>query len=447
MAAPTAVAARESALVRAIGVVGLAAGILNIIIGGGIFRLPADVARALGPAAPLAYVACAMAMGLIVLCFAEAGSRVDLTGGPYMYVEIAFGRFAGFLAGVLLWITGSLASSAVAVVSTANVAQLVPAVGSGAGRALFLAALFASLTAVHAGGVRQGTAVNTVATVAKILPLLLLVIAGPFFVDASHLAWHGLPPAAALSRTSILLVFAFAGMECALAPSGEVRDVARTVPRAILLAMATATVLYVSLQLVAQGVLGPALASAEAPLADTGARMFGPAGRTLIVVGAGISMLGNVSGMILGIPRALFAFARDGFLPRALAAVHPRFHTPHVAIAVQSAIAALLAVTSTFERLAILATTTTLCLYGACCLAAAELRRRNVRAGGVPFPVPGARFAPAAACLAIAWMLTSVTAREWVALAAVLALASLVFLVTARTRAARERAQPGGSAA
>jgi amino acid transporter len=168
--------------------------------------------------------------------------------------------------------------------------------------------------------------------------------------------------------------------------------------------------------------------------------MFGPAGRALIVIGAGISMFGNVSGMTLGIPRALFAFGRDGFLPRALAAVHPRFHTPHVAIVVQSTIAVLLAVTGTFERLAILATTTTLCLYGGCCLAAFELRRRNVRAGGVPFQVPGGRFAPATACLAIAWMLTSVTAREWAALAGVLASASLVFLVTARTRAARARA-------
>jgi amino acid transporter len=147
-------------------------------------------------------------------------------------------------------------------------------------------------------------------------------------------------------------------------------------------------------------------------------------------------MLGNVSGMIMGIPRALFAFARDGFLPRALATVHPRFHTPHVAIAVQSAIAALLAVTSTFERLAILATTTTLCLYGACCAAAWELRRRDVRAGGVPFQIPGDRFAPAAAGLAIAWMLTSVTAREWAALGAVLAVAVLVFVATAKSRAA-----------
>ncbi len=434
--AASALSARESSLVRAIGVPGLAAAILNIIIGGGIFRLPADVARALGPAAPLAYVACAAAMGLIVICFAEAGSRVDLTGGPYAYVEVAFGRFAGFLAGVLLWITGSLATSAVAVVFTANVAQLVPALGSGPPRAAFLAALFLSLTALHVGGVRQGTAVNAVATAAKVLPLLALVVVGPFFVDRASLAWPGLPPAGALSRTSILLVFAFAGMECALTPSGEVRDVARTVPRAILLAMLTATALYVALQLVGQGVLGPALASSEAPLADAGARIFGPAGRTLVVIGAGLSMLGHVSGMTLSIPRAVFALARDGFLPRAAARIHPRFHTPHVAIAAQSAIAGALAITSTFERLAIFATTALLILYGACCLASGELRRRDVHAGGVPFRVPGGRFAPWGACLAIAWMLTSVTAWEWAALVGVLAAATVVFLATARSRAA-----------
>src|SRR6187397_2148710 len=144
--------ASERSLVRAIGTWALAAGVINVTVGGGIFRLPADVAGALGAAAPLAYVACAVAMGLIVLCFAEAGSRVDLTGGPYAYVEIAFGPFAGFLAGVFLWITGAFATSAVAVVFTANVGQLVPAITGGAGRVVFLVALFAALTAVHVGG-------------------------------------------------------------------------------------------------------------------------------------------------------------------------------------------------------------------------------------------------------------------------------------------------------
>ncbi|PYQ50719.1 MAG: amino acid permease [Acidobacteria bacterium] len=428
-------AARESSLVRAIGVVGLAAGIVNVTIGGGIFRLPADVARALGPAAPLAYLACALAMGLIVLCFAEAGSRVDLTGGPYAYVETAFGPFVGFLAGAVFWIESTLAMAAVSVVFVAHAGQLLPAIGGGLASAAFLAAVFVVLSAVNIAGVRKGTAVNTIAAAAKLLPLVLLLAAGPFFVEPRHLAWTSVPPAAAVSRTSILLVFVFAGMECALAPSGEVRDVARTVPRAITLAMATVTLVYVGVQLVAQGVLGADLAAARTPLADVAARMFGAPGRTLLLLGATVSMLGYVSGMILAVPRALFAFARDGFLPGALAAVHPRFHTPHVAIAAQSAITCLLAITSTFERLAILATATTLCLYAACCLAAWQLRRRDVRAGGIPFHVPAGGVVPWAACLAIAWMLTSVTAPEWAALAGALALATVVFLATARHRA------------
>src|SRR5262245_26426456 len=99
----TAPANTGEALVRAIGTLGLAAAIINITIGGGIFRLPANVAGSLGPAAPIAYLVCAIAMGLIVLCIADAGSRVSLTGGPYAYVGQAFGGYVGFISGVLLW--------------------------------------------------------------------------------------------------------------------------------------------------------------------------------------------------------------------------------------------------------------------------------------------------------------------------------------------------------
>jgi len=433
----------EPSLLRAIGVLGLAAGIVNVTVGGGIFRLPADVARSLGPAAPLAYVACAVAMGLIVLCFAEAGSRVDVTGGPYAYVEAAFGPFPGFLAGVLLWILGTLAVAAVSVVFATNAAQLVPALRTPAGSALFLATVFAVLSAVNIAGVRKGTAVNGVATVAKLLPLLLVVGAGPFFVRPGYLAWTEAPSAGAVSRTSMLLLFAFCGVETALLPSGEVKDAARTVPRAIFIAMLGVTLLYVGLQLAAQGVLGPELASAETPLADAAGRMLGPPGRTLVLIGATVSIFGYLGGMTLAVPRALFAFARDGFLPRFVASVHPRFHTPHVAIALQSTIACALAISGTFERLAILATLAVLVLYGACCLAAWRLRRLDVRAGGAPFRLLAAGAAPPAACLVILWMLTGARRGEWAALAVALAAASFLFLATSTSRSARRERSPG----
>ena len=89
-------ASSEQSLRRSIGPLALAASIVNLTIGGGIFRLPADMAATLGATAPIAYVLCAIAMGLIVLCLAEAGSRVSMTGGPYAYIEVAFGPFVGF---------------------------------------------------------------------------------------------------------------------------------------------------------------------------------------------------------------------------------------------------------------------------------------------------------------------------------------------------------------
>ena len=436
----------ERALVRALGPLALAASIVNVTIGGGIFRLPAGVAAQLGAAAPLAYLVCAVAMGLIVLCFAEAGSRVALTGGPYAYVEVAFGPFVGFMAGVLLWLLGTLAVAAVSTIFADAVGALVPALAGGAARAAVLGLTLLVLSLVNVRGVRQGTRLNTVATVAKLLPLLLLVVAGAFAVRPENLRIDAAPTAGALAGTSILLIFAFSGIESALVPSGEVREPARTVPRAIFVAMVAVTLLYVALQLVVQGVLGAEIgapAASGAPLAEAAGRVLGPWGRTLLLVGATVSMFGYVSGMTLAVPRALFAFARDGFLPAALAAVHARFRTPHVAILVQSAVVFALAASGGFERLAILANLSALLLYLACCAASWELRRRNVQTGGgVPFRVPAAGLVPALAIGVIVWLLTSIGAADWAAVGGALVVAAAVYLLTRGRRAAHLRDLP-----
>lgn len=433
--------AADARLVRVLGVWGLAANIVNVTIGGGIFRLPAGVAAQLGGAAPLAYLVCALAMGLIVLCFAEAGSRVALTGGPYAYVEVAFGPFTGFMAGVLLWTVGTLALAAVATIFADSIGALVPALGGPAGRAAVLVGVFVLLGAVNVRGVRQGTTLNAVATVAKLMPLLLLLAVGAFAVRGANLAFSAPASAGDLARSSILLIFAFAGIESALVPSGEVRNVARTIPRAIGVAMVTITGMYIALHLVAQGVLGAALATSQAPLADAAAVVLGPWGRTLILVGAAISMFGYVSGMTLAVPRALFALGRDGFLPRGLASVHPRFHTPHVAIAVQAVVVLVLALSSGFEQLAVMANVSTLLLYAACALASWQLRRKGVEAGGIPFRVPAAGVVPILALAVIAWMLTSIHSQEWLVMGGVLVAAGLIYAATARSRAANSVAR------
>lgn len=423
---------RES-LVRAIGTLGLAAGIINITIGGGIFRLPAIVASSLGPAAPLAYIACAVAMGLIVLCIADAGSRVSLTGGPYAYVGAAFGSYVGFLSGVLLWMIGTFATAAVGTVFATNVGLLIPPLAGRSGSIAVLFAAFVFWSLVNLRGVTLGTRLNTIATVAKLLPLLLVAIGGAFFIQGDNLRVTEMPAVGDIARTSLLLVFAFAGVEVALVPSGEVRDVARTVPRATALAMIGITALYLSLQIVAQGILGSGLAQASSPLADAAGASLGGWARALLLVGASISMFGYIGGVTLSVPRMLFALARDGFLPRVLAGVHPVHRSPQAAIVVQSSLAFALAISGTFEKLAILANVSALALYLGCALAAWRLRQLGVGEQGAASRVPLGAVAPWLACGVIIWLLTGLTGGEWLAFGACLTAASVVYAVARRS--------------
>jgi amino acid transporter len=431
----------EGSLVRALGTWGLAASIVNLTIGGGIFRLPASAAGALGAAAPIAYVVCALAMGLIVLCFAEAGSRVSLTGGLYAYVEVAFGPLVGFLTGVMLWAGLTAATAAVASFFADALGVLIPSVSAGAARNVMLVIILGSLAALNISGVRGANRFNAVMTVAKLLPLLLLVVVGLTAIHRENITWTTSPAAGDVARASTVLIFAFLGVESALVPSGEVKDPSKTVPRAIFIAMLGVTLLYLAIQVVTQGILGVALVGQKAPLAEAAAVVLGGPGRTLILVGSAISMFGHVSGMTLSVPRMLFAFGRDGFLPSPVATVHERFRTPWVAIVLQSMLVMILAVTGSFEKLAVIANGSILLVYVACCAAVLQLRRRGVQESGAPFRVPLAGVVPVLAIAAIAWLLKSLTSDEWRALLVVLAVAIVIYVASLPARRAASARQ------
>jgi APA family basic amino acid/polyamine antiporter len=418
---------REQGLVRSIGVRGLAANIVNTTIGAGIFVLPALVARDLGSAAPLAYLACGLAMTFVVASFAMAGSRVSLTGGIYAYVEVAFGPLIGFLTGFLVWLACLLAAASVASALVASVALVAPAFSLPVLRALGLGLVFATFAWVNVRGVVIGTRLVEVITAAKLAPLLLLGAVGLSWVGPEHLVIEWAAPDR-IGTASITLIFAFVGIEVALVPSGEIRDPARTVPRAVFLALGLTTLLYLLLQLVAHAVLGPTLASfADAPLAEVASRVLGPLGRSLMLVGGSISMLGYLSGDVLGTPRSLYAFARDGLLPAQLARLHPRFHTPWTAIIVHAGLAWMLASIGSFGPLALLSNVALLSSYLLCCLAAIELRRRNVQAGGRPFVLPGGPLVPVLACVVVLWLLSHATAQEFAVTGGTVIVAALLF--------------------
>ena len=163
---------KEEGLIRAVGFRGLTAGIINYTIGAGIFVLPALVAAKVGAAAPIVYVICAVAMGLIVLCFADAGSRVSLSGGTYGYAEFAFGQYVGFMVAVGLWMSMILASASVANVFIDSLAQMLPVVGTPVARTAILVLLYAALAWINIRGVKFGSGIVQTVTAGKLVPIL-----------------------------------------------------------------------------------------------------------------------------------------------------------------------------------------------------------------------------------------------------------------------------------
>lgn len=416
-------------LVRVLGVPALATNMVNLTVGAGIFVLPATVAAILGPAALAAYVVCALVMGLVMACFAEAGSRVAHSGGAYAYVEAAFGSYVGFVVGTLLWFAyGVLPAAAVANALVGTLAAVHPRFGHPVDRAVFLALMFGGLAWLNVRGVQHGARFAIVVTIAKLLPLLLLIAFGLPAVRVEHLSSGGLPSIQQIGAAAIVLFFAFGGAEGALTASGEIRAPALTVPRAILMAMTTILGFYVALQLVAQGLLGPALAAtSETPLAAAAGHVLGPAGRVLLLAGASISMFGLIGGDLLSQPRALFAQARNGFFFSAMARVHPRYKTPHVAICTYAALEFGFALTGAFESLAVLASAGLLVIYLAVCLSALVLRRRGTQEAGPPFCTPGGPLVPILGSGVVVWLLAQAKASEFAGIALIVVVATVAY--------------------
>jgi basic amino acid/polyamine antiporter, APA family len=431
--APDAALHAGDKLKRVIGPWGLGATAVNIAVGAGIFVVPAFVAAILGPAAIVAYFVCGIAVALVLTCYIEIGSFVERSGGGVAYVEEAFGPLMGFLAWVMYSIGYEvIACAALAVALLGALAVWAPWLDHGITRVVTLFVMFGGLAVVNIIGVRQGLRLAVALTIAKLVPLLLVIVAGLFLVHWHPLQWAGWPSASKLGEASLILFFAFQGIEEALAPSAEIRDPARTVPRAMFGATGTVILLYVTLQLISHGVLGRELAhQTSAPLAAVAERILGIAGGTLVMIGVAVSIFGSLAGGMLSTPRAFFLAAEDGTLPRVLARVHPRFRTPHISIATVATLMFLLAASGGFKRLAILSSASILCVYLAVCLGALKLRYTRERVPG-GFRAPGGPLVGILGSLAVIWLLSHSTRMEVGALSGTLAVAIAYFFARRR---------------
>lgn len=400
-------------LKREIGVWGLSANIVNIIVGAGIFVLPAIIAEIMGASGIIVYLFCGFLIALVMLCFAEAGSKVTRSGGGYAYVETAFGPFPGFLAAVFLVMGSVFSDAAVANALTELVGLAFPIFKNSFARVAFMLLIFGGLATLNVIGVKQGIGLVKINTVAKLTPILLLIVIGWKDVSMSNLYWETAPTLQKFGEASLILFFAFQGGDTGLSVGGEIKNPQKTVPKAIFIGITFVLILYILIQTVSQGVLGPDLPQFKAaPLAETAKIVFGPVGYMLLFVGAGISMFGMLSGEILNLPRVIFGLAQDRIIPLdKLAAIHPKFKTPYLAILLYAGLGFTMASIGGFRQLAVIASASMLLVYFGVSLSVIKLRKMKETQPG-EFKIPFGYTVPILSAGIILYFLSNLSGFE-----------------------------------
>jgi amino acid transporter len=375
----------------------LTAVIINSVIGSAVFGLPAVMVALTGSWSPGVVLLALVGILPIALCVAEVGSRFDVAGGPYLYSSHAFGPTVGFHVGWLLLWTRLLSAAAVLNVLTSYLAVLLPWVGTPTGRALTMIAAVALFTVINVRGVRQASLTINFFTVAKLLPLILLIVLGLVHLRGDIIASQQITDAK-WSDALLQMVFAYAGFEVALVAAGEMRRPREDAAFGLVTALIIIATVYFLIQLVVVGVL-PEAATSKAPVADALRVVLGTAGAVIGSLAAAVSAYGWLTGNSLLIPRMPFSMAERGELPSAFARIHPDFRTPHISIITCSVIALVLGLAGTFAATATLSAIGRLIVFTLTCAALIALRRRSdeppagfVLPGGPVFALIGIAF-------------------------------------------------------
>jgi len=359
------------------------------------------------------------------------GSRVPTSGGAYGFIETAFGPLAAYVAGTMLWLAGLLASGSVAAALADMSVPMLPYAWRTVAHAAIIIFAIGIVAVINMGGATKGAGLIKVAVAIKLIPLVLFLFVGTASMQVENFHSTATPDSGDIGRALILALAMLTGMEAPLCASGEVTQPTRTIPRALLVAMLTIVILFIASQLTAQGILGGALATSSAPLADAAARV-NPALRWMLLGSAAVSMFGALASDIFGTPRVLFAFARDGRVPAVLGRIHGHTHTPHVAIAVYASAAMLLALTGTFAELAVLSALASCVLYIGGCAAAWLLALRNVAFTGSPLNFRGLGLAAAISIASMLMLIALAQREEIIGLVATMSASALAFMVQTR---------------
>jgi basic amino acid/polyamine antiporter, APA family len=421
----------QESLKREIGILDVAVNVVNISIASGIFLLPALIAGILGNASFMAYVLCGTLFLLIALCYAEASSRITNTGGAYTYIENAFGKYIGFMGNSLVWFGCGVFASAAMVNGIADILSVsFPMFTNPIYRGALFLLMLVFCAFFNVKGIKQGMNVIKLLTLIKILPLILLVGVGLFYLKADNLHWEKLPTFKSLGEASLILFFAFTGGEMAVNISGEMKNPNRTAPLGLLLGIGVIILFYCLLQLVAQGVLGSDLLNhKEAPLAAVAGVLFGDFGVTLLTICSVMAIFGSLNSIVLLFPRTLYAGAKDGTLPTFLAKIHPEFATPYWSIISFCIMVFLVAISGGFKQLVVLATASIFLIHLGVVLAVIKSKLQKETVQTTSFTLYGGLTIPILALVVLIWFLGQLKFNEIKAMGVFLAILSLIYLV------------------
>lgn len=327
---------------------------INAIIGSGIFLLPTAGMKIFGPASILVLVFDAFLAFMIGLCFAECSGLFDESGGAYIYAKHAFGNFIGYEVGIAAWAVRIIAEATMYVAFATALGGFFPALNTSLAKNIIVTIMAVGLMILNLSGIEAASVFSNIITVGKLLPIFLIIIIGLFFIHPGNFTPFFVPSlthASNFSDATLTMFYIFTGVEGLVVTAGEMSNVKKNLPRAIMVVLSVVTIIYILIMAVCIGVLGPKLTQTSVPLQAALNAMIGKIGSYIVVAGSVLSIGGICIASSFITPRSTEALADNGILPKAFSKKN-RKNAPYISIIVNAILILALSYSGTFTYLA-----------------------------------------------------------------------------------------------
>ncbi|TPR50420.1 amino acid permease [Apilactobacillus micheneri] len=327
---------------------------INAIIGSGIFLLPTAGMKIFGPASILVLVFDAFLAFMIGLCFAECSGLFDESGGAYIYAKHAFGNFIGYEVGIAAWAVRIIAEATMYVAFATALGGFFPALNTSLAKNIIVTIMAVGLMILNLSGIEAASVFSNIITVGKLLPIFLIIIIGLFFIHPGNFTPFFVPSlthASNFSDATLTMFYIFTGVEGLVVTAGEMSNVKKNLPRAIMVVLSVVTIIYILIMTVCIGVLGTKLTQTSVPLQAALTAMIGKVGSYIVVAGSVLSIGGICIASSFITPRSTEALADNGILPKAFSKKN-RKNAPYISIIVNAILILALSYSGTFTYLA-----------------------------------------------------------------------------------------------